>query len=94
MYGMTCDGVTCNRLKAKKPAKGSRYADGQKRCQVCEKFIYSTAIMCPCCNTRLRGKPRKMVYKDGYNAQVSAQGGVIEHTINYNTIGGKSIGST
>ena len=78
---MTCNGLTCKRLRAKKPITGSRYAAGQKRCQTCEIFINWDGIFCPCCTTRLRGRPRKMEYKDKCKTQIEIQGGIISHNI-------------
>ena len=38
---------------------GSRYGNGQKRCQICEIFMDVGAdLFCPCCGYRLRTKPR------------------------------------
>jgi len=59
---MTCNGI-CERYQVKKPANGGRYANGQKRCQVCEIFIGWEGLWCPCCNYRLRTKPRNKEYK-------------------------------
>lgn len=42
---------------------GARYADGQKRCQICEIFIRWDGIFCPCCNNRLRIKQRNKSFK-------------------------------
>lgn len=60
---MSCKGV-CGRYKAKKPTNMGRYASGQKRCQVCEIFINFAGNYCPCCNYRLRCKPRNLKYKN------------------------------
>ena len=49
---MPCKGV-CIRHKA-----SSRYATGQKRCQVCELFVKWNGLSCPCCGYKLRTKPR------------------------------------
>lgn len=54
---MTCKGI-CPRYKASKQHGIGRYESGQKRCQVCEMFIYYDGLWCPCCGYRLRGKPR------------------------------------
>lgn len=61
---MVCKGVECVRHKAKKPQKGSRYANGQKRCQICEVFMLFAGSSCPCCNMKLRTKPRNLKYKN------------------------------
>ena len=60
--GSGCNGV-CVRYKAKKPASGGRYENGQKRCQVCEVFLKTDEMWCPCCGLRLRSKPRNSKYK-------------------------------
>jgi len=60
---MGCDGFTCTRYKASKPVSGGRYANGQKRCQVCEIYMNFNGLVCPCCNFRLRSKPRNVKYK-------------------------------
>jgi hypothetical protein len=39
-------------------AHSSRYIVGQKRYQVCQLFLFYEGIYCPCCNFRLRLKPR------------------------------------
>lgn len=59
---MSCKGV-CDRYKAIKPVGIGRYAAGQKRCQVCEIFINFNGNNCPCCNYKLRAKPRNIKYK-------------------------------
>ncbi|MDH3339981.1 MAG: hypothetical protein OEL84_01705 [Nitrosopumilus sp.] len=58
-----CKGV-CDRYKATKPRGGSRYANGQKRCQVCEIFIKWEGLWCPCCGYRLRARPRNRIYRE------------------------------
>lgn len=69
---MTCNGV-CNRYKAQKPTGVGRYATGQKRCQICEVFVKWEGLWCPCCNYRLRGKPRNKVYKEKLREQLVKQ---------------------
>ena len=59
---MTCRG-TCDRYKAKKPFGMSRYAAGQKRCQDCEIFMNTAGNRCPCCNMKLRVRPRSLKSK-------------------------------
>lgn len=54
---MACKGI-CGKYKAQKPKDGGRYFNGQKRCQACEIFIVTDSLFCPCCNHRLRNKPR------------------------------------
>ncbi len=65
---MTCKGI-CIRHKAPRPVIGDRYSTGQKRCQVCEIFIKWDGLWCPCCNYRLRMKPRNMDYRDKLRAR-------------------------
>ena len=51
---MKCKGI-CYRFAARKPASGSRYAEGHVWCVV---FFLDTnrmlALKCPCCNNKLR----------------------------------------
>ncbi len=49
-----CKQYTVNRDN-KNPRK---YTAGQKRCHQCEIFIDWSGIYCPCCNNKLRTKPR------------------------------------
>jgi len=58
---MVCKGI-CIRHKAQKPPGLSRYAVGQRRCQICEIFMIWYSSFCPCCGYRLRTKPRNMNY--------------------------------
>ncbi|WP_420544465.1 hypothetical protein [Nitrosopumilus sp.] len=60
-----CKGV-CDRYKATKTQGGSRYANGQKRCQSCELFINWEGLWCPCCGHRLRTMPRNRIYKEKF----------------------------
>ena len=57
-----CKGI-CIRYKARKPISGGRYASGQKRCQICEVFMQTDELWCPCCGYRIRSKPRNSKYK-------------------------------
>lgn len=75
---MTCKGI-CPRYKAKKPVGIGRYASGQKRCQICEIYMYVDKLFCPCCGYRLRTKPRNLKYKQ-----------LLRETIQKNTIGSVS----
>jgi hypothetical protein len=59
---MACKGI-CIRHKAQKPIGLGRYANGQKRCQICGLFLEWSGLWCPCCGYRLRGKPRNLKYK-------------------------------
>ncbi len=54
---MVCKGI-CHRYKAKTAANQPRYANGQKRCSVCEIFLNWDSFWCPCCGVRLRNKPK------------------------------------
>ena len=59
---MTCKGI-CIRHRAQKPLATGRYANGQKRCQICELYMRWDSLFCPCCGYRLRTKPRSLKYK-------------------------------
>ncbi|MGC2429222.1 MAG: hypothetical protein WA421_19480, partial [Nitrososphaeraceae archaeon] len=69
---MACKGI-CSRYQALKPyikkkggnannnnnnGRGGRYSIGQKRCQICDLFIKFEGVLCPCCNSKLRTRPR------------------------------------
>ena len=56
-YYMSCKGI-CIRHRATKLSNKMRYANGQKRCQMCDIFIKWDGIWCPCCGYRLRTKSR------------------------------------
>jgi len=56
-YYMSCKGI-CIRHRATKLPNKMRYANGQKRCQMCDIFIKWDGIWCPCCGYRLRTKSR------------------------------------
>jgi hypothetical protein len=58
---MTCKGI-CIKYRAKKPQRGSRYASGQKRCQICDIFINYPSLFCPCCGYRMRTRPRSRIW--------------------------------
>jgi hypothetical protein len=49
---MSCNGI-CLRYRA-----SNNYANGQKRCKICEQFITWNGLMCPCCRHKLRTRPR------------------------------------
>ena len=61
---MVCKGI-CSRHKAMRPSNGgNRYLLGQKRCQVCQVFIYwQGSSYCPCCGYKLRVNPRNSKFK-------------------------------
>ena len=69
---MTCKGI-CDRYKALKPSGIGRYASGQRRCQMCEKYINWEGLWCPCCSYRLRTKPRNIKYKAKLREQLLAK---------------------
>ena len=52
---MSCKSI-CIRYRATKLPNKMRYANGQKRCQMCDIFIKWDGIWCPCCGYRLRTK--------------------------------------
>ena len=56
----------CPRYKARKGQGSTRYANGQKRCQICEIFIEWEGLWCPCCGYRLRTTPRNRAYKEKF----------------------------
>ena len=50
---MSCKNI-CTRYKATKHRRSSYYAQGYKRCSMCEIFIVWDGIRCPCCDLVLR----------------------------------------
>ena len=59
---MPCKGI-CVKYKATRPKRNaSRYASGQKRCQVCDIFIDYPSLFCPCCRYRMRTRPRSRIW--------------------------------
>jgi hypothetical protein len=58
---MTCKGI-CERHRAKKPLKGTRYGAGQKRCSICDIFIQWDGRRCPCCNYMLKTRNLKRLW--------------------------------
>jgi hypothetical protein len=55
---MSCKGI-CIRHKA----VSNHYANGQKRCRICQLFIKWDGLWCPCCRCRLRTRPRSFKFK-------------------------------
>jgi hypothetical protein len=58
---MTCKGI-CHRHRAQERS-GGRYANGQKRCQVCQIYMKCDGLRCPCCRSKLRTRSRNSVFK-------------------------------
>jgi len=53
-----CQGI-CTKYRVKKMPPGiGRYQSGQKRCRICEVYIYWKGTFCPCCRLKLRVKRR------------------------------------
>ena len=73
---MSCKGG-CTQHKAKKPVGIGRYASGQKRCQICEIFMYWAGLWCPCCGYRLRANPRNVTYKEKLKETAFKAGAVV-----------------
>jgi len=69
---MGCKGI-CIRHKAKHKGTGSRYANGQKRCNYCGIYMIWNKRQCPCCGCALRTKPRFRKYKEKLRAYVALQ---------------------
>lgn len=69
---MVCKNI-CTKYRAKRNKSLPRYVLGQKRCQVCEIFIFWEGSNCPCCSFRLRVRPRgkrpRAQYKINKNIQ-------------------------
>jgi hypothetical protein len=52
-----------------------RYESGQLRCSICSIFIFTNPErnVCPCCNTRLRTRPKGMKFKRKFRNRISIQ---------------------
>ena len=62
--GFKCNGL-CQKVATANTGK-ERYAKGEKRCTICDKFIFVFTQRCPCCNCPLRlTKLHKKRRKDG-----------------------------
>jgi len=59
---MVCKG-TCPKYRATGDIGIGRYAQGQKRCQICDIFLMWDGRNCPCCGFRLRQYPRSLKAK-------------------------------
>jgi hypothetical protein len=82
---MLCKGI-CLRHRAQKPAVASysRYAMGQKRCQICEIFIKWDLLWCPCCGCRMRTRSRSSKYKS--NLKIPHKGKNLQRGLEVSTI--------
>ena len=69
---MPCKGI-CHQHKPTWISQTLRYANGQKRCQCCEIYIKWDGLWCPCCNYRLRSKPRNKKYREKYQSRIKKQ---------------------
>jgi hypothetical protein len=61
--------MTCQRICVHYKAASNHYANGLKRCQVCQLFIKWNGLFCPCCGYRLRAKPRNFKLKSKLREQ-------------------------
>ncbi len=59
---MACKGIH-DKYKRTRRVGNSNYSDGVKRCNTCEVFIAWSGLNCPCCNFKLRTRPRSKQYK-------------------------------
>ena len=57
IMALICKGY-CEELKGPSMRNGLRYASGQKRCTLCNVFLITPSLRCPCCSSRLRTKSR------------------------------------
>lgn len=55
--------MTCKEICIRYKAASNNYANGHKRCQVCELFMLWKGLRCPCCHCRLRTKPRNVKFR-------------------------------
>ena len=55
--------MSCKGISIRHKAVSNHYANGQKRCRVCQLFIKWDGVWCPCCRCRLRTRPRSFKFK-------------------------------
>jgi len=67
-----CKGL-CEQYRGYRSNTIGRYASGQKRCQMCDIFIYHEGIYCPCCGYKLRTKPRNSFFKERLRSFLTKQ---------------------
>lgn len=67
---MACKDLCHNYYLKKVSANRGLYANGVKRCQVCETYLVWEGLWCPCCNNRLRSKPKKSSLKQIHEAKM------------------------
>ena len=60
---MACRGICIKYRFYKKTSKGGWYDAGARRCQICEMYVTTDSLFCPCCHYRLRLKPRNRAYR-------------------------------
>ena len=69
----------CSKYRASRPFGEGKYANGQKRCNSCNIFIYWEGLWCPCCNKRLRLSPRNGKNKKKFLEDVSRKKEILIH---------------
>lgn len=65
---MPCKGI-CIRHAIKTQVGYIRYNNGQKRCQVCSRFVIMPGLFCLCCGYRLRTKSHNKRCSEKYRAR-------------------------
>ncbi|MCV0410183.1 hypothetical protein [Nitrosopumilus sp.] len=53
----------CKEFEVLRSGLERRYKPGHKRCQQCNQWMLYEGVFCPCCNYRLRTRPRCKKYK-------------------------------
>lgn len=61
----TCNDL-CRVLKVMGKSSFMKYGNGLKYCSICRVWFESYRFRCPCCNTKLRSKPRSHACKQKY----------------------------
>lgn len=65
---MVCKNICKNYKVIYKEFVHLRYADGQKRCSICDTFlIWDYNNKCPCCGHKLRIRPKNSRLRRQYN---------------------------
>lgn len=69
---MVCKG-SCSKYKVTIRRDKGIYKRGYKKCSICEIFIKWDGLFCPCCNYKLRNKPRNPVCKERLNNELKVR---------------------
>jgi len=73
MVLISCRDICIRYKTVNKILRHTRYGSGQKRCQICDLFLFWEGRNCPCCGYMLRTKPRNSKFKNKLRSQTDDQ---------------------